>query len=265
MLAGLGERGKVLAGGQSLVPLMSMRLSAPEHLVDVNHVPGLDGVRRRRRRGARGGAGAAQPGGARRGGVRRAAAAAPGAAPGGPPDDPQPGHDRGQPGARRPGRRDAGGAAAARRVGHAAQRRRLPRGRRRRTFFVGPMESAVRAGELAVSATFRRPPPGSGSAFVEVARRQGDYAVCGVGAVVGARHGAGARWSSIGRPARCWSTSPRRTTGPALDPDVRPRPGRRRDRPGGRHPRQRRLPPPPRARAGARGRCARRGRSVGEA
>ncbi|WP_436972055.1 hypothetical protein [Nocardioides panacis] len=47
------------------------------------------------------------------------------------------------------------------------------------------MECAARAGELAVSATFRRPPPGSGSAFVEVARRQGDYAVCGVGAVVG--------------------------------------------------------------------------------
>jgi carbon-monoxide dehydrogenase medium subunit len=51
-------------------------------------------------------------------------------------------------------------------------------------FFTGPMETAVRAGELAVSATFRRPPRGTRSAFVEVARRQGDYAVCGVGAVV---------------------------------------------------------------------------------
>ncbi len=40
------------------------------------------------------------------------------------------------------------------------------------------------AGELAVAATFVRPPPGSGTAFVEVARRHGDYAVCGVGAVV---------------------------------------------------------------------------------
>jgi carbon-monoxide dehydrogenase medium subunit len=46
------------------------------------------------------------------------------------------------------------------------------------------MESAVRPGELAVSATFRRPPAGSGTSFVEVSRRQGDYAVCGVGAVV---------------------------------------------------------------------------------
>ena len=30
VLGALGERGKVLAGGQSLVPLMSMRLAAPE-------------------------------------------------------------------------------------------------------------------------------------------------------------------------------------------------------------------------------------------
>jgi carbon-monoxide dehydrogenase medium subunit len=51
-------------------------------------------------------------------------------------------------------------------------------------FFVGPMQTQVRAGELAVCATFRRPPEDTGTAFVEVARRQGDYAVCGVGAVV---------------------------------------------------------------------------------
>ncbi|MGN6577127.1 MAG: FAD binding domain-containing protein, partial [Nocardioides sp.] len=47
LLAGLaGEPGgaKVLAGGQSLVPLMSMRLAAPGHLVDINHIAGLDGV-----------------------------------------------------------------------------------------------------------------------------------------------------------------------------------------------------------------------------
>ena len=32
--------GKVLAGGQSLVPMMSMRLAAPAALVDINQVPG---------------------------------------------------------------------------------------------------------------------------------------------------------------------------------------------------------------------------------
>ena len=44
LLGALGEEGKVLAGGQSLVPLMSMRLAAPAHLVDVNHIPELDTV-----------------------------------------------------------------------------------------------------------------------------------------------------------------------------------------------------------------------------
>jgi carbon-monoxide dehydrogenase medium subunit len=51
-------------------------------------------------------------------------------------------------------------------------------------FFVGPLESAVAPGELAVEAFFPAAAAGSGSAFVEVARRHGDYAVCGVAAVV---------------------------------------------------------------------------------
>ena len=36
---------RVLAGGQSLVPLMKLRLAKPSALVDVNGVAGLDGVR----------------------------------------------------------------------------------------------------------------------------------------------------------------------------------------------------------------------------
>ena len=39
-----GEGAKVLAGGQSLLPLLSMRLAAPTTLVDINRVPGLDAV-----------------------------------------------------------------------------------------------------------------------------------------------------------------------------------------------------------------------------
>jgi carbon-monoxide dehydrogenase medium subunit len=34
---------KVLAGGQSLVPMMNFRLASPARLVDINRVPGLDG------------------------------------------------------------------------------------------------------------------------------------------------------------------------------------------------------------------------------
>ncbi|HZG97271.1 MAG TPA: FAD binding domain-containing protein, partial [Nocardioidaceae bacterium] len=35
---------KVLAGGQSLVPLLSMRLAAPSLLVDINGLPDLSGI-----------------------------------------------------------------------------------------------------------------------------------------------------------------------------------------------------------------------------
>jgi aerobic carbon-monoxide dehydrogenase medium subunit len=38
---GAGEA-KVLAGGQSLVPLLKLRFAAPELLVDINNLPGLD-------------------------------------------------------------------------------------------------------------------------------------------------------------------------------------------------------------------------------
>jgi aerobic carbon-monoxide dehydrogenase medium subunit len=41
-----GSEGKVLAGGQSLVPMMNMRLARPRVLIDVMRVPGLSGVRR---------------------------------------------------------------------------------------------------------------------------------------------------------------------------------------------------------------------------
>src|ERR1700750_1421222 len=36
-----GEDGRVLAGGQSLVPIMAFRLSRPAHLVDINGVEAL--------------------------------------------------------------------------------------------------------------------------------------------------------------------------------------------------------------------------------
>src|SRR5215467_10822077 len=36
-----GEDGRVLAGGQSLVPIMAFRLARPAHLVDINGVEGL--------------------------------------------------------------------------------------------------------------------------------------------------------------------------------------------------------------------------------
>ena len=41
LLAEAGDVAKVLAGGQSLVPLMKLRFAAPELIVDINNLPGL--------------------------------------------------------------------------------------------------------------------------------------------------------------------------------------------------------------------------------
>ena len=42
ILAERGEDAKVLAGGQSLIPLMKLRFAAPALIVDINRIPGLD-------------------------------------------------------------------------------------------------------------------------------------------------------------------------------------------------------------------------------
>jgi aerobic carbon-monoxide dehydrogenase medium subunit len=47
LLAEHGDECKVLAGGQSLVPLLAMRLAQPAHLVDINNVEGLSGIAER--------------------------------------------------------------------------------------------------------------------------------------------------------------------------------------------------------------------------
>jgi carbon-monoxide dehydrogenase medium subunit len=47
LLATYGDDAKVLAGGQSLIPMMKLRFAAPGHLIDVNRIPGLDGIEER--------------------------------------------------------------------------------------------------------------------------------------------------------------------------------------------------------------------------
>ena len=43
MLAELSaDDGRILAGGQSLVPMMAFRMARPAHLIDINHVEGFD-------------------------------------------------------------------------------------------------------------------------------------------------------------------------------------------------------------------------------
>jgi aerobic carbon-monoxide dehydrogenase medium subunit len=41
LLGKLGDEGKILSGGQSLIPMMKLRLASPAHIVDINGIPGL--------------------------------------------------------------------------------------------------------------------------------------------------------------------------------------------------------------------------------
>jgi len=44
-LSDAGDDAKVLAGGQSLIPMLALRLARPTRLVDINRIAGLDGIR----------------------------------------------------------------------------------------------------------------------------------------------------------------------------------------------------------------------------
>jgi aerobic carbon-monoxide dehydrogenase medium subunit len=183
LLGGLGSDGKVLAGGQSLVPVLNMRLAAPAHLVDVNRLAELAYVRCD---GAAVRVGAL----ARHVDVERdeAAYAA------------LPLLRRATACVAHPAIRNRGTTVGS--LVHADPAAELPavlallqgavtvastsgaRDVPAAEFFLGPLESAVRPGELAVEATFPLPPPRTGTAWLEVSRRRGDYAVCGAGVLV---------------------------------------------------------------------------------
>lgn len=45
LLEGLGSDAKLLAGGHSLLPMMKLRFAQPEHLIDINRIPELRGIR----------------------------------------------------------------------------------------------------------------------------------------------------------------------------------------------------------------------------
>jgi aerobic carbon-monoxide dehydrogenase medium subunit len=45
LLARYGDEGRILAGGQSLVPVLNLRLATPRALIDINRLPGMDQIR----------------------------------------------------------------------------------------------------------------------------------------------------------------------------------------------------------------------------
>ncbi len=176
MLARYGDAAKVLAGGQSLVPLLNMRLARPEVLVDINGAAELDYVRETESSLAVGAL------------VRQRALE------------------------RWASKRLPLLVEALRVVGHAAIRNRgtvagsiahgdpaseLPAlllcldgavvARRlvsERTIgatqlYVAPLVTSLDPDELVTEVRFALPPPGSGWGFAEVARRHGDFALVG--------------------------------------------------------------------------------------
>lgn len=182
-LAEYGDRAKVLAGGQSLIPLMNFRLAQPDVIIDINRLAGLAYVR-------------AADGGMAIGALTRQHAL----------------------------ERDVGARArlpilaeACHLIGHVPIRHRgtvggnlahadpaseLPavmvalgaemvaaslRGRRTiaaEQFFTGPLTTALQPDELLTEIGVPGLPPRTGSAFVEMSRRAGDYALVGVAALI---------------------------------------------------------------------------------
>lgn len=178
-----GDAARFLAGGQSLVPAMNFRVSQPEVLVDLNRAAGLDAIE------------AAQDGSLRIGAMARGAHIERHAA----------------------ARSHPMLAEALREVAHPQIRNRGTLGGnlaqadpasempavmvaldarfvlRRRSewrevaasgFFTGPLATVLAEDEMLFEIRLPPVPPRTGTAFLEIARRQGDYAMMGVAAVV---------------------------------------------------------------------------------
>lgn len=179
----LGDQGKVLAGGQSLVPMMNMRLATPAALVDIGRIDELNHIEVS--------ADAVTVGANVTAEQLRTHTAAIEACP-----------------LLRQGLdhvahrviRNRGTVVGS--IVHADPAGEMPgvfalldaelelrhRDRTRTVtgsdLFLGALEADVREGELATFARFPVSPPRTGSAFHELSRRHGDYAIAGVAAVV---------------------------------------------------------------------------------
>ena len=179
-----GDEAKVLAGGQSLVPLMALRIAAPEILIDINGVSSLDWWK-------------VEDGRLSIGALTRHRAIE---------QSPQ------------IGRACTMISEGVSHIGHVAIRNRGtvvgslthadpaaewpaivvaldgqitvvgPGGTRKigaEDFFESYLTTSLADDEFAIEVDLQMPAEGSGSAFVELARRHGDFAVAGVAAVVG--------------------------------------------------------------------------------
>jgi len=184
LLAEYGDEAKVLAGGQSLVPMLALRLTRFEHLVDVNRVGELSGF-------ARDNGTLVVRAGTRQRVMERDPAIAT-AAPLLARATPLIGHfqirNRGTVGGSLAHADPASEYPAVAVALGAELELAGPRGARRRVvaddFFVGTWTTAAEPDELLVAARFPVWPAPSGFAIEEVARRHGDFALAGVACAV---------------------------------------------------------------------------------
>lgn len=179
-----GYDAKLLAGGQSLLPLMNFRLAAPAMLIDINDIPDMDGILDDPNLGLRIGAMTRQRRIERDPLVARSSPllyeTVPNIA------HPQI-RNRGTIGGSLVHADPAGEMPAIAIALEAQMRIRNISGERwvpAKDFFVGLMTTCLEPEEMLIEVAYPKVPPGSGSAFLEIARRQGDYAMVGVAAVV---------------------------------------------------------------------------------
>jgi carbon-monoxide dehydrogenase medium subunit len=187
VVALLGEDAEdtsVLAGGQSLVPMLNMRMAQPQLLVDLNRVAGLDTIE-------------TTPGGRIRFGAmvrQRRLETEPVVREQLPLLTETAGHiahlpirTRGTVGGSLAHADPAAELPAAVSVLDGRLLVRAEGGDRTvpaRDFFLGPLTTAIEPGELLVAIELEPPPPGSGTAFLEVARTHGAFALIAAAAVL---------------------------------------------------------------------------------
>jgi carbon-monoxide dehydrogenase medium subunit len=178
-----GDEAKFLAGGQSLIPTMNFRLARPAMLIDINGIGELASIRH--------GAESTHIGALTRYiGLQRDAAlmhrfpligeALPHIA------HPQI-RNRGSIGGNLSHADPASelpAIALALRARFHAKAATSERWIEAAAFFVGGLTTDLRPDEMLVEIELPSPPPRTGSAFLEVARRKGDYAIAGVAAMV---------------------------------------------------------------------------------
>jgi len=183
LLREVGDDGKILAGGQSLMPMMNFRLAQPAHVIDINFIAGLDYIRSEN--------GAVKIGClARQASVlgdalirQRALEFTAGLA--------HVGYEQ---------TRNRGTLCGS--LAHADPAAELPAvllaldgsvtvanagGKREiaaREFFQSYLSTALGADEMVVEAAIPEQPANSGSSFIEFARRFGDFAIVGVAAIL---------------------------------------------------------------------------------